>query len=289
VAAGGFAVRDLGYSFNHSGRNARIADETCRHGSRPTNRCAMTRMETLLTGRTRALLIVGIAIALMVPAMAFASHTFNDVPDDNVFHDDISWLADAGVTLGCNPPTNDLFCPTDNVSRGQMAAFLRRFSDHLDVEGLADLVELKANSADVYTKADVDAAVASSSAAGYTSSDIGEGLTAAASTLLSLAIDTPADGVLIVDGMVNMVAAGTAAGASVVCWIGLDSTTETGAHGVQDLSGAVQDWTDSRGFDVTAGSHTLTLSCRQDNYSSPANAASIQLRNLTAIFSANEL
>jgi hypothetical protein len=35
-------------------------------------------------------------------------------------------LATAGVTRGCNPPANDLFCPEDPVTRGQLAAFLRR-------------------------------------------------------------------------------------------------------------------------------------------------------------------
>jgi hypothetical protein len=30
------------------------------------------------------------------------------------------------VTLGCNPPANDKFCPDDKVTRGQMAAFLTR-------------------------------------------------------------------------------------------------------------------------------------------------------------------
>ncbi len=31
-----------------------------------------------------------------------------------------------GITTGCNPPTNDLYCPDSPVTRGQMAAFLRR-------------------------------------------------------------------------------------------------------------------------------------------------------------------
>lgn len=45
------------------------------------------------------------------------------------FVDDIDWLASAGVTQGCNPPTNNRFCPLDPVTRGQMAAFLRRALD----------------------------------------------------------------------------------------------------------------------------------------------------------------
>lgn len=54
---------------------------------------------------------------------------FEDVDDDNTFHDDIEWLAIEGVTRGCNPPTNTRFCPDGDVTRGQMAAFLDRALD----------------------------------------------------------------------------------------------------------------------------------------------------------------
>ena len=46
--------------------------------------------------------------------------------DDSVFEADIQALAAAGITLGCNPPVHDRFCPGDTVTRGQMAAFLNR-------------------------------------------------------------------------------------------------------------------------------------------------------------------
>jgi hypothetical protein len=46
--------------------------------------------------------------------------------DGSVFEEDIAWLADSGITRGCNPPTNDRFCPDSTVTRGQMAAFLVR-------------------------------------------------------------------------------------------------------------------------------------------------------------------
>jgi hypothetical protein len=49
--------------------------------------------------------------------------------DSSVFEADIIWLADSGITTGCNPPSNDRFCPTDPVTRGQMAAFLSRALD----------------------------------------------------------------------------------------------------------------------------------------------------------------
>lgn len=54
---------------------------------------------------------------------------FDDVSRGDVFHDDIEWLAQQRITLGCNPPTNSEFCPEDTVTRGQMAAFLTRALD----------------------------------------------------------------------------------------------------------------------------------------------------------------
>ena len=52
--------------------------------------------------------------------------------DESPFEDDIERLAAAGVTSGCNPPTNDRYCPDDAVTRGQMAAFLVRAFDLTD-------------------------------------------------------------------------------------------------------------------------------------------------------------
>ena len=49
--------------------------------------------------------------------------------DGTIFESDIVWLANEAITLGCNPPANDRFCPDDSVTRGQMAAFLTRALD----------------------------------------------------------------------------------------------------------------------------------------------------------------
>jgi glucose/arabinose dehydrogenase len=46
--------------------------------------------------------------------------------DGDVFESDINKLAAVGITKGCNPPDNTLFCPSDRVTREQMAAFLVR-------------------------------------------------------------------------------------------------------------------------------------------------------------------
>jgi hypothetical protein len=51
---------------------------------------------------------------------------FDDIVG-NTFELDIEWLANEGVTKGCNPPDNTLFCPDQVVSREVMAAFLNRY------------------------------------------------------------------------------------------------------------------------------------------------------------------
>ena len=65
---------------------------------------------------------------LAVPVTVYASHRFKDVPESHTFHDDIDWIADNGITFGCNPPNNDEYCPDDLVTRGQMAAFMKRLA-----------------------------------------------------------------------------------------------------------------------------------------------------------------
>jgi hypothetical protein len=46
--------------------------------------------------------------------------------DSSIFQPGIKQVADARITLGCNPPANTNFCRDDNVTRGQMAGFLTR-------------------------------------------------------------------------------------------------------------------------------------------------------------------
>lgn len=65
---------------------------------------------------------------------------FTDVPETHLFFNEIRWLAEHGITRGCNPPANDRFCPDEPVSRGQMAAFLNRALGWpaTDVDGFID-------------------------------------------------------------------------------------------------------------------------------------------------------
>lgn len=58
-----------------------------------------------------------------------ASEGFRDVSSSHIYADEIGALARAGITYGCNPPTNDRFCPEDVVTRQQMASFFVRALD----------------------------------------------------------------------------------------------------------------------------------------------------------------
>ncbi len=49
-----------------------------------------------------------------------------DDTEGSVFADDIAKIATADITRGCDPPTNDNYCPQRPVTRGEMAAFLAR-------------------------------------------------------------------------------------------------------------------------------------------------------------------
>jgi hypothetical protein len=67
--------------------------------------------------------------AFLVRAFGYSNAgSGNYFVDDNghIFENAIDKLRVAGVTLGCNPPTNNRYCPNDYVTRGQMAAFLKR-------------------------------------------------------------------------------------------------------------------------------------------------------------------
>ena len=82
--------------------------------------------------RRSLVVIIGVVAMVASATAAVAAHRFSDVPNDHVFHSEISWLADMDITRGCNPPANTRFCPNDVVTRGQMAAFLYRFYNAID-------------------------------------------------------------------------------------------------------------------------------------------------------------
>jgi hypothetical protein len=92
-----------------------------------------------LSRRWLTVALATLLVGVLVPSVAIAAGGAFTDDDTSIFEADIEWLADAGVTRGCNPPTNDRFCPNENVTRGQMAAFMRRFAQFLGAEdGVVD-------------------------------------------------------------------------------------------------------------------------------------------------------
>jgi hypothetical protein len=85
--------------------------------------------------RTPLLLFVAVLSGIL--AISIGEHpasAADELPPGGSFHDDnkipeegyIEAIAAIGVTRGCNPPTNDRFCPERAVTRGEMASFFVR-------------------------------------------------------------------------------------------------------------------------------------------------------------------
>ncbi len=77
---------------------------------------------------------LALLVAFSLGAVAPAAAAEAVLPPGGTFVDDdelpeegyIEAIAAIGVTLGCNPPTNDEFCPEGTVTRAEMASFLVR-------------------------------------------------------------------------------------------------------------------------------------------------------------------
>src|SRR5262245_43050264 len=74
-------------------------------------------------------LCLALLVGLTPLALALNSAFFTDVtnpPYDDEMVSAIDAMKVAGITVGCNPPANDHYCPEGFVSRWQMALFLAR-------------------------------------------------------------------------------------------------------------------------------------------------------------------
>lgn len=60
--------------------------------------------------------------------------TFRD-DDESVHRYQIDEIKSLGITRGCNPPLRDKFCPERDITRGELAAFLRRALDLPETTG----------------------------------------------------------------------------------------------------------------------------------------------------------
>ena len=73
----------------------------------------------------RRLLVVALTAAVVAPTTAYATHVFDDVEDDFTHAPGIEYVAEKGITTGCDA---DNYCPNNPLTRAQMATFLFRAS-----------------------------------------------------------------------------------------------------------------------------------------------------------------
>lgn len=75
------------------------------------------------------------AVVMLVPATALATHVFDDVPDGAFYAAPVEWAFDNEITTGTSPTT---FSPLDDVTRGESVTFLQRYHDNVVVDAIAD-------------------------------------------------------------------------------------------------------------------------------------------------------
>ncbi len=123
---GGTFVDDNGSTFESS--IEAISAEGITRGCNPPANDRFCPDAPVTRGQMAAFLVRGLVLTDRL------ADPFSD-DDESIFEADIEKLAAAGITLGCNPPSNTMFCPEANVTRGQMAAFLVRGMGYTEAGG----------------------------------------------------------------------------------------------------------------------------------------------------------
>lgn len=240
-----------------------------------------------LTGRLFWLAVAMVtAVVILAPvAVLAAGGTFTD-DDNSIFEADIEWLAAAEITLGCNPPTNDNFCPDDPVTRGQMAAFMRRLASNQVVDA--------ATAAQAYNAALLDGSPVSH----YNNPIYGNEVVPLHSAFMDGTAQTWAQYTITTEEGGVLINASAAIGdissvAEAVFWVQVDDTvcTETDeklgsvAFGFAtiDTPADEQSMAITGVAQLTKGSHTLTLCGRE--FGGGGGDTVVYSPSLTAIFS----
>ncbi len=73
--------------------------------------------------RLNTVIVFLVLLVVSIPGGVWASHQFSDVPDGHTHHATISAIKNAGITGGCTAST---YCPSEPVTRAQMATFFQR-------------------------------------------------------------------------------------------------------------------------------------------------------------------
>jgi SpoIID/LytB domain protein len=119
-----YAFTDISGSVHWENIN-KIAELRITLGCNPPDNTKFCPLGTVTRGQMAAFLARALGLVDQAP------NPFVD-DDDSLFQADIEKIAAAGITVGCNPPANDRFCPDRPVTRAQMAAFLVRAYGFVD-------------------------------------------------------------------------------------------------------------------------------------------------------------
>ncbi|MCP4306563.1 MAG: S-layer homology domain-containing protein [bacterium] len=201
----------------------------------------------------RLSVVVLLVLAVLAPVAVFAAGgTFTD-DDDSMFEVDIEWMAASGITIGCNPPANDNFCPESNVTRGQMAVFMHRLADNQLVDAAKLAGEDPAYYESMLWANDVEFG------------PLAQTLITGGASYVDLDIDVPYDGYLKIDGGATLYDPDSDVQA--IWWIEVDGTcfadpdglTQAGFAYVSVDTNRRQSASFTGGVAIDAGEHTISL------------------------------
>ena len=92
-------------------------------------RVACVGMVVVMRGLMRGRVLAGfVAVAVLVPSVVLATHTFADVPDGTYYTAAVEWAGDNGITTGTSATT---FSPDDSVTRAQNVTFAYRYDQNV--------------------------------------------------------------------------------------------------------------------------------------------------------------
>jgi S-layer homology domain len=227
----------------------------------------------------RAIVLVAVTAAVVAPATVWAQSVFSDVPDGSTHAEGIEYVADKGITVGCE---DDLYCPNDPVTRAQMATFLYRSSGN----DPATAASVNADLVDGSSAEQLRSVAEASGGPGCTD------VTDVVQTCAQVTIEVPADGKVLVSGHGSVITFG----AQTNGFVGVsDSNGTLGAApsrvGPLDTVATTGDrWRFTAApigsFDVSAGTHTFYLNAQR---TSPFDQNQVNVGNayITALFVPN--
>ncbi len=98
-----------------------------------------------------------LALAMLVPATAWATHVFSDVVDGAFYASSTEWAKTNNITTG-SPAGSSTFKPLDGVTRGESVTFLKRYDDNIVQPALTTLTGTAAANSAAIVGNDVDIA-----------------------------------------------------------------------------------------------------------------------------------